>query len=512
MNTDTLNTTTLRKNSGTAAASSEGSIPRPDIALPDLSTRVDTEIIGALEAGLHGVLTSNIHMAQDAMARLTEAIEQGEEEEEEEVEEGKEEGKEKEKEKEKDGNVPTATVTTAPPAGTRILGPQAAHHTSSENSKVARSSAPLAMVHRTITATDKCIRAYWAGISRRTPQPPLRRSMRIMELVQKRAQDKLAVASSGQEEEPALAAPIGKVIVEGPSGQVAQKTKAKADMGKEKKAAVKIKCPILKPKAGAGVTKKAVAKGLRDGIEQKVKARDRVERGKSITAATTTDGATEMPQFRAPPKVLPPQRQSMRITESMQKSAQEEGESSVAARAKREKAPGAGLRGQIAERAVIDTKSKVLKPRAGAGVTKRAVVRGMRGRIGAKAKGSVEMEKELENQNVTPSTTSDKANEAPRARNPPKVLHGPRRRSMRIIESMLRPAQREEGIAAPALAEGEEIAGRGLIRQIAVAVLINVKPPIPKSRTGAGVQKRKGRGRSCGDRSGKPPGGKEPSA
>jgi len=338
-----------------------------------------------------------MRMVLDARVRLIEVIEKEEKGKEMEMEGG--EGKERERERErednekKDGNVASATATRAPP--NQVLGPQAVHHTSPENLKVAKNSAPLAIMHRRTTAIDKYVKAQCAKIPLEAPQRPQRRSMRILESVQKHAQDKLTITSIEKEEQsPVMAGPVEKVIVEGLSGQVAQGGGAKAEMGKEKEATIKIKCPILKPKAGAGVVK-------------------------------------------------------------------------------------------------------------------RAVVRGLRGRFVEKAKGSVEMGKEVENRSIAPSTTTDKVTGTHPARNPSEVLHGPQRRSMRIIESMQKSARRGKETAVDALAEGEIGEGNGLVRQIAVAVPVDVKSQIMKPRAGAGVQKRRGRGRSSGGLSGKPPGDKK---
>ena len=541
MNTDTPNTTILRENSGTTTAS-----PKPAIALPDLSAKADTETIGILEAGLYGMLTEKFEMVHEAYMELAGMIDQEKEKEKKEKEEKKvkEEKKEKEKEdkeKKKDDNVASTTTATSPPTETQILAPQVAHQASPENLRVTKNSTPLAIVHGGITISDKFMRAPWARTPREAPQRPQRRSMHVMESGQKHAQDKLVVASSAQEEEgPVVDALVGQVaqktkakvemgkekekgatikvespilkpiagtgvtkkaVVKGLRDRIAQKVKSKAEMGKEKGVAIKVESPILKPMAGTRVVKEAVVRGLRDRNAQKAKAKGGVDNGKSITAVIATDRVTRLPRSGtlSPEVLCAPQRRSMRIIGLMQKSAQEEGVSAAAVQVKKEKVVGVGLRGQVAAKAAIDGKSAILRPRAGAGITKKTVARDMKSRIVAGAKRSIEMAKEVENQSITPATTTDKVIDAPRARTSPEVLHNAQRRSMRVIELMQKSALKERESAEGALVEGKKIAEAGSRRLIAAAVLIDVKPQM-KPRAGAGVSK-----------SGKPRGGKKPS-
>ena len=202
----------------------------------------------------------------------------------------------------------------------------------------------------------------------RTPPEALqslqRRSIRIIESAHKPGQDKLAVASARQEEGLAVDAQVEKVIADLLSSQTAPKIKAKAGMEKGKEATIKVNSQLLKPRAGAGITKKTA-----------VKPKGKMEKGfesKSISAATTSHKVTGPHRSRAPCKVLrSPQRRSVRILESMQKSGREEGKSAVAALVEGRKVAEAGSRRLIATAVLINVKSPILKPKEGAGVPKR---------------------------------------------------------------------------------------------------------------------------------------------
>ena len=202
----------------------------------------------------------------------------------------------------------------------------------------------------------------------RTPPEALqslrRRSMRIIEAAHKPGQDKLAVASTRQGEGLAEDAQVEKVIADLLSSQTAPKTKAKAGMEKGKEATIKVNSLVLKPRAGAGITKKTA-----------VKPKGKMEKGfesKSITAATTTQNVIRPHRSKAPCKVLrSPQRRSMRILASMQKSGREEGKSAVVALVEGRKAAEARSRRLIAVAVVINVKSPILNPKAGAGILKR---------------------------------------------------------------------------------------------------------------------------------------------
>ena len=232
----------------------------------------------------------------------------------------------------------------------------------------------------TLAATiDKVTEAPPASALPKVLQTPQRRSVRIFESTRKRGHDRLAVAPTGQGEVPAVAAQVEKVIVDLLGSQITPETKAKAEMEKGNKATIKINSPILKPRAGAGVTKKTPVGSLRSRIEEKKgKPKGEIEKrdqGESITATTTTtitDQVTEPPRSRAPCEVLRgPQRRSMRIMESMQKLATEEGESTRTALVEGKKLAGGGSKRQFAAAVLIDVKSPILKPREGAGVSKR---------------------------------------------------------------------------------------------------------------------------------------------
>ena len=236
------------------------------------------------------------------------------------------------------------------------------------------------------------------------------------------------------------------------------------------------------------------------------------------TIIATTDKVKKAPRSKTPRKMLQrSQHRSMRITELAQMSGQ--GRLIVASTTPEE---GPAMTGPVkktiegfsghtppkAEAGVVTEKEKeeslnagikanspALKPRAGAGVTKKkAIVRDLKGRIVGKAEGKAEMKKEAEGQSIATATTTDKATKGPRTRGLPKVPRSPQRRSQRIIESMQKSRQEEGKSAVAALAKGRKVAEAGPRRQIAVAVLINVKSPILKPKGGAGVPKREGKG------------------
>jgi len=334
-----------------------------------------------------------------------------------------------------------------------------------------------------------------ATIDRVTEAPPARtppevpqslqcRSMRTTESAHKPGQDKLAVASARREEGLAVDAQVEKAIADLLSSQIAPKTKAKAEMEKVREATIKVNSQLLKPRAGAGITKKTA-----------VKPKGKMEKGfgsKSITTAATTHKVIEPHRSRASPKVLrSPQRRSMRILESTQRSSQDEGASAAKAPAKEKRVIKTSLRGQIAAKATLNIESTILKPRTSARVTKKAFVGGMKARIMARGKAEVEVAKEVENQSITP-TTIDKVAEAPHSRTSTEVLNGPQRRSTRIIESMQKIATEGRESTRAALVEGKKPTGAGFKRQIAVAVLINAKSPVLKPRARAGGSNERG--------------------
>jgi len=159
-----------------------------------------------------------------------------------------------------DGSVATTTGTTAAPTWTQILALQAAHHTFPKTIKIEKSFPSSATMHTKITtSTDKVMKAPRTRISHGTFQHSQCQSMHNMESQKKDMQDK---ANSS----------------------------------------------ILKPKSGAGVTKKTTIKELRSGIMEKSKPKVKLEKGagsESITTtATTTDKVTKPPHSRAPCKVL----------------------------------------------------------------------------------------------------------------------------------------------------------------------------------------------------------------
>ena len=103
------------------------------------------------------------------------------------------------------------------------------------------------------------------------------------------------------------------------------------------------------------------------------------------------------------------------------------------------------------------TESTILKPRTGAGVTKKkTVVRSLRsgGVGGVKAKGGM-------GGCVVPTTATDEGMAPPPTKTSPEVLHGQRRRSLRIIESTKKAASEKGESAATGLDKGKEVVRGG---------------------------------------------------
>ncbi|PUU81115.1 hypothetical protein B9Z19DRAFT_1168212 [Tuber borchii] len=398
MNPDTSNTVAPIENSGTPAASSE-----EGIAYQELFTEAATETIGALEAGLYGLLTGSISMVWDAIVKLSEVVKK--------EEEGKEEKEEKEKEKEKvmkamgkmrvamememkrkmgikereerdDGGVATTAVTTTGPTGTQIPAPQLADHQSPGNPNTAKSVTPSSIMRRKITIADKVTKAPHARIAREVSQGSHRRSKRIIESTQNPGQGKLPVAATAQEDGSAVAAPVEKVIVDGMNGEIVPGAEAEVVMEKGKEVTIEGRSQVLKPRAGGGVKKKGIVASLSRRIRKHSNSggMGKETENQSITPPTTTDKATEARRTMALHQVPHgPRRQSVRIIEAMQKSAGKEGGSAAAGQVKQEETDKAESKREIAIAVVINIKSPILKPKGGAGVQKR-VDRGGKGR------------------------------------------------------------------------------------------------------------------------------------
>ncbi|PWW74219.1 hypothetical protein C7212DRAFT_346159 [Tuber magnatum] len=246
----------------------------------------------------------------------------------------------------------------------------------------------------------------------------------------------------------------------------------------------------------------------------------------NISENSTTNKIRKKTQPGTFDEVRQGQRRSMRIIESRKKSAQGEGGPDAPVLGGRANTPKKGLMSQIVEEASTKAKSPVLKPRTGAGVVKKTVVGGLRGRIAAKAKAGMGEEpragagvvkktalrglrgriaakakagmgEEVKNQTITPATTTDKVTKAPRARVPREVSQGSRRRGVRTTESGKKSVQGEAGSAAPAPVQRGKAPGDGLGGQDQEAST-KAKSPILKPKAGAGVPKRRGRGGACG--------------
>lgn len=111
--------------------------------------------------------------------------------------------------------------------------------------------------------------------------------------------------------------------------------------------------------------------------------------------------------------------------------------------------------------AYVRTESAIRKPRTGAGVTKKkkTVARNLRSGSEQKVKAKGGMEKGMGGQIIP--TTATEAMEPPPTKTSPEVLHGQRRRSMRIIELVEKAAREKGEPAAAGLDKGKEVVGGG---------------------------------------------------
>ena len=371
MNTNTPNTSPSY-NAETPMASTEAIVTHPG-----QTTEVSTECKDAINDCVIAIKKNDIKAKLDAIIKIDQAIKKEKEKKKHEGGEGKEEKKMvmatdlqmKEEEEEEDGNI----TTTAAPTETQIPAPEMAHQTSSGPLGVERNPTPSPTTHRKTTTTGKVRKALRAKTPVEILKRYWRRNMRIAKSSQKSGHGKPAVASTAGEEQPTMTGPAK--TTDGSSGHTPLKTEARVVLEKEKEepanAAIMANSPILKPKAGAGVTKKTISRDSRGRIVGKAKGNGGVEKIKSTAAATTTDKATEEPRTRDPPEVLRPRRRSMRIIESMKKAAREEGESAVVTPVEGRKVSGAGPKRMIAVAVLIIVKSPILKPKGGAGVQKR---------------------------------------------------------------------------------------------------------------------------------------------
>ncbi|PWW71927.1 hypothetical protein C7212DRAFT_348474 [Tuber magnatum] len=215
---------------------------------------------------------------------------------------------------------------------------------------------------------------------------------------------------------------------------------------------------------------------------------------------------------------------------------QEGAGSAVASPVPKKTSPG-GFRGQIAAKPVIKAESPVLKPRAGAGVTKRPLAEYLKDTLVAKANAEMEEDGLKEDQDVTTITTAAtlveaqvpaplipypaslklpnikihsmtppimpmepvtpcKARKAPRTRPPHQAKPGPQRRSMRILESARKSERGKLAAGSTAQESGVPVeasltTGKTVTRsQIAVRVAAKTMSPVLKPKAGAGVKKK----------------------
>ncbi|PUU82830.1 hypothetical protein B9Z19DRAFT_1120098 [Tuber borchii] len=365
MNANTPNTTTPSYNAEAPMASSKAMVTSPRLA-----TKPNMEHLYALNNCFLAILGKKSSARWNATVKLNEVIKK--------EKKMVMEMKKQRKEEKEDDNITTTAVTTVAPTASQILVPQVAHQTSPGPLGTAKSSTPMPAINRKVATTDKVKKAPRSKTPRKILQRSQHRSMRTTELAQKSGQGRLTVASTAPEEGAAMTGPVKKII-EGLSAHTPPKVEARVMTKKDKEgpvnAGIKANSPTLKPRASAGVTKKkAIVGGLRGRIAGKAKGKGGIKgvEGQSIATATTTNKATKGPRTRTPPKMLrSPQRRSARIIESMQKSGREEGKSAVAALVEGRKVSEAGSRRLIAVAVLVNVKSPILKPKAGAGVPKR---------------------------------------------------------------------------------------------------------------------------------------------
>jgi len=212
--------------------------------------------------------------------------------------------------------------------------------------------------------------------------------------------------------------------------------------------------------------------------------------GTNVILALATPGKTAPPgqisktsgAMGPPPTPADPQRLSVRILDSARDRAQgkliavfsapKQGKpAAVAPPAKKTTAEGS--MGQTVSKPTIEGKSSILKPKSGAGVTKKTGS----GCVKCQAAGKVEAKK------------------APRTRTPREMPQGPRRQSERIIDSEQGPAQGQIVAGSAAQEEGGLAATAPPAEKTAKEkATVKAMPPVSKSNGGAGDPKKGGNG------------------
>ncbi|KAG0135227.1 hypothetical protein HOY82DRAFT_552135 [Tuber indicum] len=292
---------------------------------------------------------------------------------------------------------------------TPTLAPTVAHSASPEYMSIATSSVPSQIVLNEGATTGKAVKTPRTRTPRQAPQGPPRRSLRIIASAQKSRKGVSVTGSIAQEGGGTVVdtpVPKKEIVAGGLGGQI------------EMEPVIKVKSPILKPRAGTGIAKKKVTaeylKGLlvaniKALVEMKGEMELKENQGITTTTPTVTltetqipaslgvhplstkspntargstpspDKAKKAPRVKTPHrKTQGPRRRSARITESARKSAQVK--------------PAAQEGG-----AKVDAKPKspILRPRAGSGVTKKTGAGGSKGRISAGAKTKAKEEEKV---------------------------------------------------------------------------------------------------------------------
>jgi len=239
------------------------------------------------------------------------------------------------------------SVITATQTGTQIPPLPTVNHTSPGHPAIATNSTPqpITVNKTTTTATKEIMKTPQSKTRKKALEAARRRSQLIIASVQKSAQAMLAVSPTVQVDgTPSPGPPINKTTP-------------------------KPKSPILKPKPGAGVTKKKAASRTPSQSPPKIKQSPQVgvdreqENQNQIQNAAAAASTTKPRRGKTRGKEqLAPQRRSTRIMESAQKKAQ-------------------------ANLPTTQPESPILKPKDGAGVSKRGGRGGARGSRGGRGRG-----------------------------------------------------------------------------------------------------------------------------
>ncbi|PWW75424.1 hypothetical protein C7212DRAFT_345410 [Tuber magnatum] len=262
----------------------------------------------------------------------------------------------------------TPTVTIATPIGDQIPATPATQHTFQKHREIAAGSAPSPIPPGNPPTSDNFKTA-------QTKAP--RRSMRILELAQKPAKDKVTISSGSHGWEPTEETLITK---EAPATQPASEISVKSVR--------KVKSRILDPRGGAGVTKNTVNQRL--GAQRAAKAKSKDKVGKEVRNIrvnhanpieknpniTTTNKVPQTRRKVTPEELLNGTERRTRILRWLELSA-------------------ATHSGPNAAKPPTKPGAPILEPKAGAGITKQTLDGRLPGQMGRKSKANAKMEVEV---------------------------------------------------------------------------------------------------------------------